>query len=98
MFLWGNTTPVLAQHINCCMRLIDVKGNWIGALRSCDLSKAPPEKRSEICQALTGCAAAAEYCSVKQPPSKSPSPSPLPTPTPGATKQPPPESRSSGRR
>ena len=43
MFLWGNVTPVLAQHVNCCMQLIDVKGNWFGALRTCDLSKAPPE-------------------------------------------------------
>ncbi|MGH7832386.1 MAG: hypothetical protein ACREQK_01975 [Candidatus Binatia bacterium] len=31
MFLWGNVTPVLAQHVICCNQLIDVSGNWIGA-------------------------------------------------------------------
>jgi hypothetical protein len=96
IFLWGNVTPVLAQDVICCMRLIAVKGNWFGALRTCDLSNTPPEsrERAEICQKLKGCDEAAKYCSAKQPPSKS---SQAPSPGPGQSKEPP-ESRSSGRR
>lgn len=95
MLLWGNVTPALAQHINCCMRLIDVKGKWVGALRSCDLSNTPPEsrERAEICQILKGCEEAAKYCSATPPSQSSRSPSPGQ----GQSKEPP-GSRSSGRR
>ncbi len=99
--LWGDVYPVGAQRTICCNDIIDVKGDWVADDRTCRLGGVPPEKRTEICQKLKGCSEAAKYCSAKQPPSQSahpPSPSPLPTPTPGATKQPPPESRSSGRR
>jgi RHS repeat-associated protein len=67
MFLWGNVTPVLAQHVICCMRLVDVKGSWFGALRTCDLSNMPPEQRAKICQEHAGCADVAPYCGVGRP-------------------------------
>lgn len=64
---WGNVTHVLAQDVICCMRLIAVKGNWFGALRTCDLSNTPPEQRAKLCQQLAGCADAAPYCGVDRP-------------------------------
>ena len=71
MFLWGNVTPVLDQHLNCCNQLINVNGNWFGPSRTCDLGNTPPEARAEICKILKGCAEAANYYNVEQTPSKS---------------------------
>jgi hypothetical protein len=58
--------PARAQHVICCMLLIDVKGNWIGASRDCagGLAKAPPDVLKKACEQLAGCEAAADACPV----------------------------------
>jgi RHS repeat-associated protein len=42
-----------------------VKGNWIGASRTCDLSSLPPDQRGKLCEQLAGCSAARAYCGVE---------------------------------
>jgi hypothetical protein len=58
--------PARAQHVICCMLLIDVKGNWIGASRDCagGLAMAPPDVLKKACEQLAGCEAAADVCPV----------------------------------
>ena len=57
-------TPAAAQHVICCSLLVDVKGDWIGALRDCaaGLAKAPPDVLKKACEGLANCEAAADYC------------------------------------
>jgi len=56
--------PARAQHVICCMLLIDVKGDWVGASRDCagGLAMAPPDVLKKACEALANCEAAAEVC------------------------------------
>lgn len=56
--------PARAQHVICCMQLVDVKGNWIGASRDCAgvLAKAPPDVLKKACAGLAGCEAALPFC------------------------------------
>ena len=58
--------PARAQHVICCMLLVDVKGNWTGAVRDCAgvLAKASPEVLKKACVGLAGCEAAQPFCAV----------------------------------
>ena len=68
----GNPPPVFAQrptarHVICCNLLVEINAAGFGALRTCDLSGAPPAQRASLCQQLAGCADAAPYCGVDRP-------------------------------
>lgn len=64
IMLLAFAAPAQAQHIICCMRLVDVKGNWIGASRDCagGLKAATPDVRASACRHLATCEPARPYC------------------------------------
>lgn len=58
--------PARAQHVICCNLLVDVKGNWFGAMRQCRqmMEKASTDQRQLVCQQVKGnlCEDVAPYC------------------------------------
>ncbi len=59
-------SPAAAQHIICCNQLVQVHGDWFGALRQCreKLEELTPQERRAACQQLKGniCEEVATYC------------------------------------
>lgn len=52
--LSASPVPACAQHIICCNSIIDVKGDWVGAVRDCagKLGQLGEAERTAACQAL----------------------------------------------